>query len=158
MKSKGVKVLDFQVTPEYLVPLLKSMRDVGWYPDAIVLPANFYNESMLEAESALKNVYVNLYAEPFIDAGDLQQESQVDCHACPSGCADGREHRQDDVSDKWRRKQPERRGGRHDDGEQPAAPATPEADPPPEPRALACDSQCLEHKISCGKPVATVRR
>jgi ABC-type branched-subunit amino acid transport system substrate-binding protein len=66
MKSKGVKVLDFQVTPEYLIPLLKSMRDANWYPDTIILPANFYNQSLIEAGNALKNVFVSVYSEPFI--------------------------------------------------------------------------------------------
>ena len=65
MKAKGVKVLDFEVTPEYLVPLLRTMRDVGWYPDAIILPANFYNPALLEAGDALKNVWVNNYIHPF---------------------------------------------------------------------------------------------
>jgi ABC-type branched-subunit amino acid transport system substrate-binding protein len=65
LKSKGVRVLDFEVTPELLVPLLKSMRDVNWYPDAIVLPGNFYNQALLDAGDALKNVYINTYITPF---------------------------------------------------------------------------------------------
>src|SRR5437879_6631603 len=73
------------------------------------------------------------------------------------GCADEREHRQDDVSNKWRRKKPERRGRGNADGEQTAAPATSESDPPRQSRALARDSQPLEHEIPCGEPVATVR-
>jgi ABC-type branched-subunit amino acid transport system substrate-binding protein len=68
MKAKGVKVLDFEVTAEYLVPLLRTMRDVGWYPDAIILPANFYNPALLEAGDALRNTWVNEYAYPFEDA------------------------------------------------------------------------------------------
>jgi ABC-type branched-subunit amino acid transport system substrate-binding protein len=65
MKSKGVKVLDFEVTPELLVPLLRTMRDVGWYPDAVVLQSNFYNQALLDAGDALKNVYVSTYVAPF---------------------------------------------------------------------------------------------
>ena len=65
MKAKGVKVLDFQVTPEYLVPLLKTMRDVGWYPEAIILPPNFYNPTLLEAGDALRNTFINAYIHPF---------------------------------------------------------------------------------------------
>jgi hypothetical protein len=65
MKGKGVKVLDFSVTPEFLVPLLRTMRDVGWYPDAIMLPANFYSPALLEADDALRNTYVNQYVYPF---------------------------------------------------------------------------------------------
>jgi ABC-type branched-subunit amino acid transport system substrate-binding protein len=68
MKAKGVKVLDFEVTPEYLVPLLRTMRDVNWYPDAIVLQPNFYSPALLEAGDALRNTYVGLYAFPFEQA------------------------------------------------------------------------------------------
>jgi ABC-type branched-subunit amino acid transport system substrate-binding protein len=68
MRAKGVKVLDFQVTPEYLIPLLKTMRDVGWFPDAIVLPPNFYNPALLDAGDALRNIYINAYIHPFEDA------------------------------------------------------------------------------------------
>jgi ABC-type branched-subunit amino acid transport system substrate-binding protein len=65
MKAKNVKVLDFEVTPEYLVPLLRAMRDANWYPEVIVLQANFYSPALLEAGDALRNTWVNLYIHPF---------------------------------------------------------------------------------------------
>jgi ABC-type branched-subunit amino acid transport system substrate-binding protein len=65
MKARGVRVLDFEVTAEYLVPLLRTMRDVGWYPDAIILQANFYNPALLEAGDALRNTWLNQYVHPF---------------------------------------------------------------------------------------------
>lgn len=86
------------------------------------------------------------------DAGDLQQKSQVDVHTFPSGRADDREHRQDDVSNERRRQEPECRAGGDDDSEQPAGPAPSESEPPPQSRALARDSQALEHEIAVGSP------
>lgn len=70
MKAKDVRILDFEVTPEYLVPLLRTMRDVGWYPDAILLPGNFYNPALLEAGDALRNTWVTTYLYPFEQADE----------------------------------------------------------------------------------------
>src|SRR6266850_5666314 len=64
------------------------------------------------------------------------------------GGADDREHRQDDVVNERRRKQPERRARGDERGEQPAAPAVSESQPPAQSRALAGDARTLNQEIS----------
>src|SRR5437762_8766338 len=70
--------------------------------------------------------------------------------------ADDRQHRQDDVSNEWRRKKPERRTGGEEQREQPATPAIAESEAAAESRAFARDSQSLEHEIAGGQSVTTV--
>jgi ABC-type branched-subunit amino acid transport system substrate-binding protein len=70
MKSKGVKILDIYSSPEIVAPIEQAMRDVGYYPDVIILPANNYSPSLLQAGDALKNTYVGVYNHPFEDAAN----------------------------------------------------------------------------------------
>src|SRR5206468_6620824 len=72
--------------------------------------------------------------------------------------ADDREHRQDDVVHERRGKQPERRRGGDNDGEEPAAPATSESEPATDTHALDGDTTALNQEISGRQSVASTRR
>lgn len=68
MRAAGVRVLDVYSSPEIVAPLEQAMRDVGWYPDVIILPANNYAPAMVN--DALRNSYVGVYTHPFEEADD----------------------------------------------------------------------------------------
>ena len=79
------------------------------------------------------------------NTGDLEEKSQsVGFHSSISGCADGVKHRQDDVVDEGRMKEPESRAGGDKNGEGPSPEAASESQPPAQPGAFLNGSQSLE--------------
>ncbi|MEY2588461.1 MAG: hypothetical protein QOJ67_445 [Acidimicrobiaceae bacterium] len=66
MKSKGVKILDYVGEPENMVALQKAMATAGFYPDATILNANFYDTKYFqEGAATAQNTYVRTQFIPF---------------------------------------------------------------------------------------------
>jgi hypothetical protein len=69
MKSKGVQVLTYVGEPANMAALEKSMKDVGYYPKAIILEVNHYDNSLWQdAADAIQNTWVRDYFYPFEEA------------------------------------------------------------------------------------------
>ncbi|MEY2571463.1 MAG: hypothetical protein QOE63_1813 [Acidimicrobiaceae bacterium] len=66
MKSKGVKVLEFVGEPDCFTLLQKQMDVTGFYPEAAIESANFYNDKYAkEGGKTAKNTYIRMGFTPF---------------------------------------------------------------------------------------------
>jgi hypothetical protein len=66
MRTKGVKVLEFVGEPGCFVSLQKQMDVSGFYPDATILTANFYDTKFAaEGGKVAKNTYLRMGFTPF---------------------------------------------------------------------------------------------
>jgi hypothetical protein len=71
MRDKGVKILDYIGEPENLATLNGFMQTEGWYPDVILLNANFYDEKYAaEAGDVAGNALIRTAFHPFELADD----------------------------------------------------------------------------------------
>ncbi|MFI5040828.1 MAG: ABC transporter substrate-binding protein [Acidimicrobiales bacterium] len=68
MKDAGVDVLQVVGSPPAAVQLEKAFATINWYPKAIVLNTNFYDNLLVQnGGDALKNTWVAEYFYPFED-------------------------------------------------------------------------------------------
>jgi ABC-type branched-subunit amino acid transport system substrate-binding protein len=68
-REAGGELFEYRSTPETMVPLMATMQDVGYTPDAILLQANNYDAKLIEGNDALADipVYVASAVHPFED-------------------------------------------------------------------------------------------
>lgn len=72
LKTQGVQGLVFVGEPANAAKLELAFQALGWYPQWIVLTANFYDDQFLKlANGALKNTYIALPNVPFYDAAKV---------------------------------------------------------------------------------------
>jgi hypothetical protein len=71
MQEKDIKILEFVGQPVDLALLDQAMDTAGWYPDAILLSTNFYDDKYAEeAGSIAGNLYIQSAFYPFELAAD----------------------------------------------------------------------------------------
>jgi ABC-type branched-subunit amino acid transport system substrate-binding protein len=68
----GAQLFEFRSTPEQMPPLMATMEDVGYKPDAIIAQANNYDAKLIDGNDALADipVYVSIGVHPFEDAAN----------------------------------------------------------------------------------------
>lgn len=71
MQAKDIKVLEFIGQPTNLTALNRAMDTAGWYPEVILLSANFYDASYAAETGAVSgNLYIQSQFHPFELAAD----------------------------------------------------------------------------------------
>jgi hypothetical protein len=70
MRNADVKVLEFIGQPQNLIELTDQMDIAGWYPDTILLSANFYDDLYRQGASTAPNLFIQSVFHPLELAED----------------------------------------------------------------------------------------
>jgi hypothetical protein len=70
MRDADVKILEFIGQPQNLIELTDQMEIAGWYPETILLSANFYDDLYRQGATTEPNLFIQSVFHPLEQAAD----------------------------------------------------------------------------------------